>query len=413
MADSLISWVSENSHFLLCGTGLALIVAGIWPGWLEKAGGRSRKQTADPIPPGLEPIPQTTASPTSTRWAFITLDTPARAAGKTPATSFREVRETLEAMERPPERAEYLGLGTMVLDGRIADSLWPSGENIYVIGDLHGDFFALAYLTEQIWQMEKKLNLLFLGDLVDRGPHSAECLVLLDHLARKGKVLWLAGNHDLSLGWSQESGRFHSMVDPAEYCDGLNQPTGSEIRRLWARHLVALAPSLPRAFLHSSGLLFTHGGFPLADLQARRPENPELLHRWLEQDGCLNDFTWTRLTRHARKIPNRETLGASYGHEDFEDFCTAVAPWADIRALVAGHQHSPEGFDVHPSWKNRPALTLTGFGFSEHTPFGKDYRPYLTALRMRSGHNPELLRIAIDPNLFSNFMKQSTPLSRA
>jgi len=334
---------------------------------------------------------------------------PVRPARKSPVLYYREIQSALAEDAAPPTEAAYLGLGKPVLDGRIHGSLWPTTEPVYVLGDIHGDFFALAYLADQILQREEKLNLLFLGDLVDRGPHSAECLVLLDRLARQGKVLWLAGNHDLSLGWAPERGRFRSRVEPAEYCDELNLATTREVRRNWARHLIALAPSLPRAFLHPSGTLFTHGGFPLEDLRARRPDDSGLLPRWLEDEKCLSDFTWTRMTRHPRKIPNRETLGSSYGHLDFDDFCTAIRPWAEIRSLVAGHQHCPEGFDAHPSWKKHPALTLTGFGFAEHVPYQADYRAYLTVLRLHPDGARRLLRFPVPSGDFSDFMAAALP----
>jgi len=332
-----------------------------------------------------------------------------RPARKSPVLYYREIQSALAEDVAPPTEAAYLGLGKPVLDGRIHGSLWPATEPVYVLGDIHGDFFALAYLADQILQREEKLNLLFLGDLVDRGPHSAECLVLLDRLARQGKVLWLAGNHDLSLSWAPERGRFRSRVEPAEYCDELNLATTREVRRNWARHLIALAPSLPRAFLHPSETLFTHGGFPLEDLRARRPDDSGLLPRWLEDEKCLSDFTWTRMTRHPRKIPNRETLGSSYGHLDFDDFCTAIRPWAEIRSLVAGHQHCPEGFDAHPSWKKHPALTLTGFGFAEHVPYQADYRAYLTVLRLHPDGARRLLRFPVPSGDFSDFMAAALP----
>jgi len=408
MPEIDLRWIQDQAHWFFWAAGTALITAGLWPRRSERT---NHSFSSKPPAPGQPSLALTTPSPGSipaeSFWA--TEEIPAQPPRKSPAACYREIQSALAEDTAPPTEAAYLGLGKSVLDGRIHASLWPATEPVYVLGDIHGDFFALSYLADQILQKEEKLNLLFLGDLVDRGPHSTECLVLLDRLARHGKVLWLAGNHDLSLSWSQNRGIFRSRVEPAEYCDELNLAATREVRRNWARHLIDLAPSLPRAFLHSSGTLFTHGGFPLEDLRARRPDDPGLLSRWLEDEKCLSDFTWTRITRHPRKIPNRETLGSAYGYLDFDDFCAALAPWAEIQSLVAGHQHCPEGFDAHPSWKKHPALTLTGFGFAEHVAYQADYRSYLTALRLHPDGSRRLLKFAVHSSAFSDFMKAALP----
>lgn len=404
MSEIDLSWIQNQAHWFFWAAGTALIAAGFWPRRSIQPAAAVCHESPSFAQPSLA-LNNSTSAVEPWQNEEIPMELPR----KGPDAYFREIQARLIQEAAPPVEAAYLGLGKPILDGRGKDPLWPSKEPIYVIGDIHGDFFALAYLMDQISQMEKSPNVLFLGDLVDRGPHSAECLVLLDQLARHAKILWLAGNHDLSLSWSQERGKFRSRVEPAEYCDELNLAETRETQRKWARQLTALAPSLPRAFLHSSGILFTHGGFPLEDLRAQRPDQPELLFPWLQEEKCLSDFTWTRMTRHPRKIPNRETLGSSYGHLDFDDFCSAVAPWADIRALVAGHQHSPDGFDVHPSWKNRPALTLTGFGFAEHVSYGRDYRPYLTTLKINPEGARRVLKVPVNRDIFSDFMKAALP----
>jgi len=409
MPEFNLQWLTDQSHWFLMAIGTAMIAIGLWP-WRPKG---SADWTYHDLPDFAQPSLAITTPPSASAHgaeSWETEEVSMRPPRKGPDAYFRDIQAALVKEVAPPLGAPYLALGKPVLDGRTHDySLWPKAESIYVIGDIHGDFFTLAYLADQILQWEGKLNLLFLGDLVDRGPHSVECLVLLDQLARQGKVLWLAGNHDIALSCSSERGSFRSRVEPAEYSDELNQSGSSGILQQWARHLIALAPSLPRAFLHSSGILFTHGGFPLEDLRAQRPAQPELLFPWLQSEKCLNDFTWTRMTRHPRKIPNRETLGSSYGHLDFDDFCESVKPWAEIRGVVAGHQHCPEGFDAHPSWKKHPALTLTGFGFAEHLSYGRDYRPYLTALKLNPDGRRHLLKIPVHSDSFSDFMKTALP----
>lgn len=52
----------------------------------------------------------------------------------------------------------------------------------YVLGDLHGNYRDLQYFASQFWRTGVDLcpsDLLFLGDYVDRGPHSVELMAYL------------------------------------------------------------------------------------------------------------------------------------------------------------------------------------------------------------------------------------------
>ncbi len=51
-------------------------------------------------------------------------------------------------------------------------------EEVYVIGDIHGNLSSLLKLYEII--IDKTPNkVLFLGDIVDRGPKQIECLIFI------------------------------------------------------------------------------------------------------------------------------------------------------------------------------------------------------------------------------------------
>ena len=70
-------------------------------------------------------------------------------------------------------------------------------EEVYVIGDIHGNLSSLLKLYKII--IDKTPNkVLFLGDIVDRGPKQIECLIfilalkILDPL----KFYILRGNHE-------------------------------------------------------------------------------------------------------------------------------------------------------------------------------------------------------------------------
>ena len=68
----------------------------------------------------------------------------------------------------------------------------------WFLGDIHGDYFALHTLLQHVYSQDPDANVCFLGDVVDRGLDSAECILLILMLAleRPGKTIWIAGNHD-------------------------------------------------------------------------------------------------------------------------------------------------------------------------------------------------------------------------
>lgn len=67
-----------------------------------------------------------------------------------------------------------------------------------VIGDVHGCYRELMLLLEKIKYDESQDRLIFAGDLVDRGPNSAEVVrwVREAHARTNGLVTCIMGNHD-------------------------------------------------------------------------------------------------------------------------------------------------------------------------------------------------------------------------
>jgi serine/threonine protein phosphatase 1 len=78
----------------------------------------------------------------------------------------------------------------------------PPGERVYAIGDLHGCDELLGRLLAQIDADDAargpaRTTLIFLGDLVDRGPASAQVVERLHRLAAdRPDVRFLKGNHE-------------------------------------------------------------------------------------------------------------------------------------------------------------------------------------------------------------------------
>lgn len=77
----------------------------------------------------------------------------------------------------------------------------PDGERWYVIGDIHGRLDLLEALQEAIEADDAKCSaaqstVVFLGDLVDRGPDSAGVIKLARDWGNTRNVRYLAGNHE-------------------------------------------------------------------------------------------------------------------------------------------------------------------------------------------------------------------------
>lgn len=78
----------------------------------------------------------------------------------------------------------------------------PPGERIYAVGDIHGRLdlldILLARIDEDSASREPtKTSLIFLGDLIDRGPNSAQVVERLRYLAQsRPEMRFLLGNHE-------------------------------------------------------------------------------------------------------------------------------------------------------------------------------------------------------------------------
>ena len=75
-----------------------------------------------------------------------------------------------------------------------------------IIGDIHGQLDVLrklgrelAYDVDNGWSHPEGRRLVFIGDLVDRGPKSLEVAELVRELCASGQALCLMGNHEFNL----------------------------------------------------------------------------------------------------------------------------------------------------------------------------------------------------------------------
>lgn len=174
-----------------------------------------------------------------------------------------------------------------------ADARAPEGMRIYAIGDVHGRLDLLGKMHDAIAiDLEERpvpdWRIVHLGDYVDRGPDASGVLdFLLAARQRDGRVVALAGNHDLAflefLSYPDRDGVFAhyggrqtalsygvamSFVDPGRFAEEYRALTGA----VPAAHQSFLA-SLPFS-LSLGDFFFCHAGIrPGKALENQDPQD--------------------------------------------------------------------------------------------------------------------------------------------
>lgn len=68
----------------------------------------------------------------------------------------------------------------------------------FAIGDIHGELGHLRKLMAKLPRLDTQDTLVFLGDYIDRGPHSKQVVEYVRYLPKmiQTKVIALRGNHE-------------------------------------------------------------------------------------------------------------------------------------------------------------------------------------------------------------------------
>mmetsp|Transcript_45491 Transcript_45491/g.83259 ORF Transcript_45491/g.83259 Transcript_45491/m.83259 type:complete len:319 (+) Transcript_45491:106-1062(+) len=196
-----------------------------------------------------------------------------------------------------------------------------------ILGDTHGQFLDMLRLME-FGGDPGSFNYLFLGDYVDRGKNSLECITLL--FAYKARYptnfFLLRGNHEVSninkiYGFYDECKRRFSVKLWKTFCDAFNY--------------------LPVAALIEDRILCMHGGLSPELLnfeQIRSIQRPAEI----PDSGLLCDLLWSD--------PLKETIGwgdndrgvsFTFGTGIVESFCKKH----DLDLICRAHQVVEDGYE--------------------------------------------------------------------
>lgn len=164
-------------------------------------------------------------------------------------------------------------------------------HRIIAIGDIHGCLKTLEALLDKL-ELRPDDQLVFLGDMIDRGPRSREVIAFLMALAEKRTCHFVMGNHELMLlnylkgddpvGWFYNGGK--ATLDSYGSANGLDLP---------AEHLAFLRACSP--WLETAQWFFAHGGL-----------DPELTIADNLRLYTPEEFSWQRMHMQPFFIENQE-----------------------------------------------------------------------------------------------------------
>jgi hypothetical protein len=149
------------------------------------------------------------------------------------------------------------------------------------IGDVHGCIDELRELVALVDYRAREDRLVFVGDLIDRGPAPSAVVRYVRELAAAGNVLALLGNHE------EKMLRWFRRVDEERAGGAKNKMLPPEPSRLaeWeslSSEDRAWLTSLPIVIEPASGWLAVHGGFDGAYLPDAKKKDKFLRCRWVD-----------------------------------------------------------------------------------------------------------------------------------
>jgi diadenosine tetraphosphatase ApaH/serine/threonine PP2A family protein phosphatase len=193
-----------------------------------------------------------------------------------------------------------------------------------IVGDIHGNLDALDMILEE-WRKSDTKNILFLGDYVDRGLDSAECLLSLLELKTidPNHVFLLRGNHE-DANMNIHYGFYRGM--------------GSDNTFLMGMHRIF--ETMPIAAIIDSDVFCVHGG--------------------ITGDTNINNITkensYQYLWNDPSEVPGvtrseRGNIIRNFGHDVVEKFLITNK----LSCIVRAHEFQVEGYQW---WFDRKLLSL-------------------------------------------------------
>jgi serine/threonine protein phosphatase 1 len=186
----------------------------------------------------------------------------------------------------------------------------------FVLGDIHGRYKALVQVLERSGFNKEEDLLIFLGDIVDRGPRPIECILELLQIVHR---ILIRGNHDQNFAAFTQSGH-----------DGFAGHNGVRVTtQRWreAEHenrlmAVSFFNEQCAYYIDDKNRMYTHGGF-----DRTRPVAEQMEHV----------FGWDReLWQQAMSCKNEQKLKTVEGFDKIFVGHTPTIIWESDKPIFSG-----------------------------------------------------------------------------
>ena len=197
----------------------------------------------------------------------------------------------------------------------------------YAIGDVHGEAGKLdqllRFIREDAIRRKAPHRIVFLGDLVDRGPDSRRVVERAMHLARSEDAIVIKGNHEelmlhafdnresVGIYWWAENGgdeTITSYMAANGVCDDWRDAF-DDAHISWLRALPVMVRDEPR------GLVFVHGGIDPKTF----PECSDEVRMWTRSHKFFDSGRWP-------DRPELHDILVVHGHTPTVDFEPHAGP---------------------------------------------------------------------------------------
>ncbi|CAH1405929.1 unnamed protein product [Nezara viridula] len=233
---------------------------------------------------------------------------------------------------------------------------------VYIIGDIHGNFQDLCCFERNIWPLGISLlpcNLLFLGDLVDRGENGIETVAYLfaQKIRFPQSLFLIRGNHEIR---STQKQNVHYITFYKECVRRCGLELGI---KLW-NAVNDVFDCMPLAATVDNKVFCCHGGIPppwvcptihaIQSVPTPLP-NPEI-------NGIAWELMWNDPARECQitekvklEMAANEGFGnnirRSTGHIFNEKALDKFLQVNQLSFLVRAHESQKAGFQIHHNWK--------------------------------------------------------------
>lgn len=198
-------------------------------------------------------------------------------------------------------------------------------SNIVIVGDIHGQFSDLLHIFDTHGTPEI-INYVFLGDFVDRGHNSLECILylLIYKIHYPERVTLLRGNHEQKI-----INKVYGFYDEV----ALKYPNTS----IWEMINIVF-DHLNIACIVDGKYLCVHGGIS-PRVTISKLERVDRFEK-LTEHSIINDVLWSDPFYKTGVSPNPRGNGCLFGEDVLKQFLI----FNNIEMLIRSHQLAIEGF---------------------------------------------------------------------